>query len=464
MLNVSSCKKTQNGGKKMGQGSYGCVINPPLECKKSQLLRANSFEINNDYISKIIKTKYSDVAFSELNLGIKLYNLDKEYKYFVPYINACYFKPQKHPDIIYVSENGKLVSSDPNSFDKSAVSDLTFDVKTDISSNIIREHKTKCVLKKGVDYLNLIGPIAGDTLSSIIVHHKSNNKYLFIKNNYWYIFTYLITGLNILHNNKIVHKDIKPSNLIIDFQYNISKNLTQKITQKRPPQKTQKINKTKKWNHSKGHPASIVNCKVRYIDFGLAIVLNKRKYSDSDLISLLANGTMYYTPIDIFAIKILYKLIKKGYNPSDKDFLYNMMTKMIHTYQKNREYYHYEGIRNNYLKLEEKSEHSSFKKEPLNNYYLTPSKYEKIFKYILELYNTDKLQNKIISFIYAWDIYSLGIVFAKIIVKNNIKDSDFTNLVLRMIDLNPETRITLTELLKNSSYKENMSNILNLDY
>jgi hypothetical protein len=96
-------KKIYYGGKKLGQGSYGCVVTPPLKCKNTQLLRRNVFNINENFISKIIKTKFSIEAFTELNIGIKVYNLDLESKYFVPFINACYFKPQKHQDIIYLS-------------------------------------------------------------------------------------------------------------------------------------------------------------------------------------------------------------------------------------------------------------------------------------------------------------------------------------------------------------------------
>jgi serine/threonine protein kinase len=436
-------KKNQNGGKKLGQGSYGCVISPPLKCKNSQLLRNNKFDINNDYTSKIIQTKYSDVAFSELNIGIKLYNLDKSYKYFIPFINACYFKPQKHPDIIYLSPDGKNISYDPDSLDEYSDIKKYSEIKSDISSRIIKEHKTKCVLKKNLDYLNLIGPIAGNTLSHLLMSSKTNNENLFIKHNYWYIFTYLIKGLNIMHNNRIVHKDIKPSNLIIDFEYDTKSNI--------------------ELDDSKSYLENVINCKLRYIDFGLAIILNKRKYNINDIILLLSNGTMYYTPLDIFGIKILYKLIKRGYDPHDKDFLYNMMTKMIHTYQKNREYYHYEGIRNNYLKLEDTSHHIH-KKENISNYYLTPVKYEKIFKYIIDLYKTNKLESKITNLLYAWDVYSVGIVFSKIIVKNNINDENFTNLILKMIEINPENRITVNELIKDNNYKEHLSKVINLNY
>ena len=117
-------KKTQiannkNGGSKLGQGSYGCVISPPVKCLTKKLLRKHKIEQNESYVSKIIDTKYNEVAFSELNIGNKLLLIDKDHNFFAPFMNACYFTPQRHPDIIYLSQNGRHISSSPDSSDLS---------------------------------------------------------------------------------------------------------------------------------------------------------------------------------------------------------------------------------------------------------------------------------------------------------------------------------------------------------
>ena len=44
----------------------------------------------------------------------KINNIDIKHNFFVPFINACYFTPQKHNDIIYLSADGKIISSDPD--------------------------------------------------------------------------------------------------------------------------------------------------------------------------------------------------------------------------------------------------------------------------------------------------------------------------------------------------------------
>lgn len=426
MVNKTHKKKTYYGGKKLGQGSYGCVVTPPLKCKSSQLLRRNTFDTNNNFISKIIKTKFSIEAFTELNIGIKIYNLDMDSKYFVPFINACYFKPQSHPDIIYLSANGKVVSSDPSSIDVD--SDIYSIEKSDISANIIKEHKSKCVLKKNIDYLNLIGPIGGDTLNNILLHRKN----MFIKHNYWFIAKYLIHGMYILHTNKIVHKDIKLSNLIIDFYYD---------------------------EESKTH---LKDSKVRYIDFGLSVSLNKKKYEENEINALLLNGTINYTPLEILAMKILYKLKKRGHNPHNKLFIFDMLKHMINNYEKNRDHFNYSGIKHNYLIPENKLHNRDHNKN--NNLdYLTPFRYEKVFKYILDLYKNGNIDSKINNLFYGWDIYSLGIVFAKIAIKSNVKDQDFEELIFKMIDINPEHRININDLYKKIKTFNDKCKI-NIDY
>ena len=500
MVKIKVTKKNLKGGKKLGQGSYGCVVNPPLKCLNKQLLRDNSFEMSDEYISKIIKTKYSDVSFAELNMGVKLNKIDMKHNFFVPFINACYFTPQKHNDIIYLSADGKIISSNPDDTNSDSSESYHTDIefRTDVSTNIMKQNKNKCILKKNNDYINLIGPIAGDNLSNILLNHKNISKINFIKNNYWYIFSYMVKGLSLLHNKNIVHKDIKPSNLVVDFKYFIDNhnhnfNLkthkthkTHKIYKKEQSEeskseitdiedteseyteskehksKNKKSNQNTKIKKSKRHyNKNVIDCRIRYIDFGLSLNLNKRKYKTDEIISLLTDGTLYYTPLNILAIKILYKLINRGYDPLKKDFLYQMMLKMGKIYQKNRDYYHYEGIRNNSFNFSDNSESSSssssiFSEVKSKNYYLTPAKYESVFKMILDMYKHNTLNSHIIDFLYGWDVYSLGIVFAKIAIRANIKDKDFKNIIFKMIELNPKNRITVNEITKIPQYINNI--------
>ncbi len=413
-------KQNQIGGEKLGQGSYGCVIRPPVRCNNNNL-RKGTYEISDNYISKIIKTKFNDVAFSELNIGQKIFNIDKNHYYFVPFINACYFIPQKHQDIAYINKNGKTLSNTPDANYVNEITDynlLNFiDYNSEIPENIIKENKNKCLLKNDLRYLNLIGPYGGENLSNILITKKSSH-IEYIKNNYWYIFTYLVNGLNLLHKKNIVHKDIKPLNIVVSFNY----------------------------ENDFENELPIINSKFRYIDFGLTIHLNRKKYTSNDMSDLLSDGTHFYTPMNIFAIKFIYKMIKQGYDPYSKDFLYRLMTKVGKIYQKNRDYYHNEGIRHNYFQIN-KSSYSHSHSYNNKSYYLNPFKYEKIFKSMLEIYKNNKIESNIQNYLYGWDIFSLGITLSKIYIKAGINDSKFKNIIFRMIEQEPEKRITIAELL-----------------
>lgn len=416
----------QKGGKKLGQGSYGCVLSPPVKCLNNTPLRKNFFEYNENYISKIIRTKYSDVAFSELNIGTLLHSIDKHHNFFIPYINACYFTPQKHSDIVYLEKNGINISTNPKSL-KSKIKSDESNSESEIASDIIKNNKSKCVLRDTDDYLNLIGPIAGDNLGSIFLTSKSSDKISFIKNNYWYIFSYLVHGLSLLHKKDIVHKDIKPSNIVIDFNY---------------------------FSSMSYYNLPIMTCRIRYIDFGLSLVLNRRKYSSSEIMELLMNGTHYYTPLDILALKIIYKLLKRGHNLDDKDFLYQMMLKSGKLYQKNRDYYHYEGIRSNYFKYSNDTESLSDK-----SFFLTPTKYEQVFKIVLDIFKQNKMDTKIHDFLYGWDIFSLGIVLAKICIKCDIHDPELKKIIFKMLEPNPLKRININDLTRSYNYVKNINSL-----
>jgi hypothetical protein len=193
-----------------------------------------------------------------------------------------------------------------------------------------------------------------------------------------------------------------------------------------------------------------IESKFRYIDFGLSLHLNRRKYTMKDIDELFSNGTHYYTPMEIFAVRVLNKLISHGHDVNDDDFLDLMYLKTEKVFQKNKDYYHYEGIRYNTFKTKNNSESK-------RNYYITPMKYETIIKHILDLYKNGQLEYYIPNLLKAWDVYSLGITFAKIIIKCNIHDTELNNIIFGMINLNFEKRLTVSQLvkMKHSSIKLN---------
>jgi serine/threonine protein kinase len=442
--------KKKNGGAKLGQGSYGCVITPPINCLDNQLLRNHKFENNEKYISKIIDVRHREVAFSELNIGNKIFSIDRKHNYTIPFINSCYFTPQKHQDIIYLSKDGKNVSSSPDSSrDSNSIlstdSSESFDIKGSLPTNILKENRDKCILSKTKEYLNLIGLNAGNNLSYILNLDKNSSKIKFMQKNYWYLFSYMVHGLYLLHNKNIIHKDIKPSNFVVDFNYQD----LNKIKKKESGEIDTICNKSSSSNCS----LPIINNKFRYIDFGLSVIVNRRKYRFNDIGELFNHGTHYYTPIEIFGLRSLYKLVNHSYDVHDIDFYSLLLLKVNKVFEKNKDHYHFEGIRNNNFHFKDDIEDKN------KNYYITPLKYETILKRLITLHKNDQIPEMLPMFLKGWDIYSLGITFAKIAVKCNIIDPEFKNIIFKMIDLNFEKRITINELKKDPHYIENIDNL-----
>ncbi len=415
------------GGAKLGQGSYGCVITPPVKCLKNPYLRKSNFSIDDSFISKIIDTKYGEVSFSELNIGKKILSIDEEQNFLVPFINSCYFTPQKHIDIIYLKQNGRYVSSSPDSTELSDSIDdeESSSFKGSLPTKIIKENKNKCILSMEKDYINLFGINGGDNLNNILNLDKEHSRIKFVKKNYKYIFSYMIYGLYLLHTNNVIHRDIKPSNIVVSFEY-LNDIIEIKDT------------------HKEYENRPLIDTKFRFIDFGLSLFLNRRKYIMNDIIELFSNGTHYYTPMEIFAVRIISKLIKKHPNETN-NYLDLMLLNTNKIYQKNRDYYHYEGIRNNFFR--NKNEKTDLNQKE-NIYYLNPNKYENVFKHILNLYKNDKLEKMLPNILKGWDIYSLGITMAKIIIKCDIHDNEMNNIIFKMLDTNFEKRITIQQLAK----------------
>ena len=101
---LSSLKtKKQSGGKVLGEGGFGCVISPPLKCKKKFL--KEPYSIDENYISKIVEYDEEDTdVWNELNLGKILLKIDRNQRYFSPIVNGCFLHKQKkrNNDIAYL--------------------------------------------------------------------------------------------------------------------------------------------------------------------------------------------------------------------------------------------------------------------------------------------------------------------------------------------------------------------------
>uniref|UniRef100_A0A6C0E9A0 Protein kinase domain-containing protein n=1 Tax=viral metagenome TaxID=1070528 RepID=A0A6C0E9A0_9ZZZZ len=419
----------QMGGKKLGYGAYGCVISPPAKCVHYPNLRKTEYKLDNNHVSKLINFKHNQSAFLELNIGQKLIGIDPKHHHFSPYFNGCFFSPQQNKDILYLNPDGTNVTSSPlitkiSSLSESSESNrrTTKNKNTSlIKSQLNKEYRNKCILNLDNTYLNLIGPYGGSTLTNILSYQKNNDLVAYINNNYWYISIYLIKNIYILYRNKIIHRDIKPSNVTVKFSYINNESIA--LLKSQP----------------------FDSCRVTLIDFGLARELKKNKYSYEEIKDYVSQGTSHYIPIEIFAIRTLIKLIERGYDSNDDSFKTSMVHRVEAKIKRNREYYHHEGIRDETFK------YMNNKGGP-SNHFITSKKIDKIIDYVIALHAQNKLAKHIDELLYKWDVYSLGIILAKIALKYSIDDKEFISLIFDMIRLDPDKRISIQKLVKHPKY------------
>lgn len=390
--------KTQIGGKLLGEGGYGCVVSPPLKCNKPFF--KIPYSIDEKYVSKIFEYDEDDEdVFNELKLGNKLIMIDPYQKYFSPIINGCNFIKQKHPDIQY------LISK-PN-YDSTSSTDKKSD---------------KCSIFNDVEYLNLISKNAGIDFD-VALRSKNLDIINFIRANYITIFKHLCSAVELLHKNSILHRDIKTLNTMIDYKKDRNK------------------------------------ASITIIDFGLSMTMNK-KFKFTDLYNLTYFGTDYYKPLEIIIINYMLKVLKKNKYQEPIDFKRQVLKRVFDNYKyiaKDIEqdfYFTQNGFKykGNILDKNIKSSH--------NLKYGNKNLINHLYNYLYKDYINQKLLTNLTAiqdknnFIYKWDIFSLGLMFAEIIVKAKINDEKAFKLVNNMVNPLYFNRYTIKECLDDPLFRD----------
>jgi serine/threonine protein kinase len=397
-----SLKEKQQGGKLLGEGGFGCVISPPLKCKDKHF-SSIPYSIDSKYISKLVEYNEDedDEIMAELKFGEKLVRIDPTQKYFSPMINGCNFYKQKSNDIEY--QYYKPVENSNNS---------------SYNSNI----NQKCKVYEDQEYLNLISKNAGINIKEAL-NSKDPNILVYFKNNYINIFKHLCNGIKILHKNNILHKDIKSLNLMFNYNQNIDK------------------------------------AKITIIDFGLSDELNKDKYSLTDLYYFVASGTENYKPLEIIIIYNILSVLKKNKYKEASNFKKVVIDKIVKIYKNISENYSrkYFFTKNGFL----------YKNNTLNKNIQKETKYgvdieqiEMIFdKIYKELIDNIFIKNLMYHqrYITKWDIFSLGLVFAEIIVKSDINDDKAFAFVNNMVNPNYWERYDINQCLNDPIFKTDLN-------
>ena len=332
-------KKNIKGGAIIGQGSFGCVVSPNLKCNPNDS-RTN--------ISKLIINKSDyDEEIKALNI---IKPVDPTMKYILFPIDTCKLNRNlKDKFISCISCNNKDLQQ----------CDLNVKDQFDENNNPAK-----------INY-NIIMKYGGNDL----YHLNKTQTELFIKN-FEYYFKYLLSGIKHFHSNNILHRDIKPDNIVIN---------------------------------NKG--------EIRFIDIGFIHQLSKNDFNTfDDILDLLSARTIYYRPLNLDMIE--FYIYGKYYNKPKISF-----QKFKQKWQTtDREDKYDETIKSILKNMFERKNYNTISKK-LN------SKLEKIYNNFSEKFIKNHMKSEILK----WDIYSLRVTFFEMYKKLNMSNIKLKNLVKPLI-------------------------------
>jgi serine/threonine protein kinase len=386
-------RKIHKGGRYLGEGSFGCVVTPSIYCPNSRINTKKYSGISSTFrepVSKLIK--YADEQVdTEITIANILKKIDPKQKYFLYVIDNC--KIQKVPKNRSNVASVRFIDDELSSFRKLENKKLD---------------KNYCDIDLSLNPINLIIPDGGYDFQNIIEAYN-NQKYkdtqeykvckLFItdfKNQ----FRYLLNGLYKLHQIRIVNRDIKKENLMIDWD---NKDKTQ--------------------------------VRIKYIDFGLSEILTS-KYCSS-IHNIHAQGTAEFISPEI----IIASILRDNYN-YNHDYLINKITKQMRdtTIKICKE------LKLDYSNLEEVNKKILFSMlDDFKNKTILP-------KY----FGTD--ENKFNGYVQKTDVYALGLTIYEVIqeyskdskLKKNLK---LMNLLKNMIEFDPEKRLNILQCIQHPYFK-----------
>jgi len=383
------------GGKYLSKGSFGCVVKPAIGCKDSM-----STENLGNYVSKIIREPDYHLN-NEIDISNVLQKADPLKKYFITITKIC--KLDSIPDNRTNLAEAILLSKKKNNF-----------TLTNSRSGIDKNKTCPLDLKKNP--VNLIMPYGGYDLDKIIRYTKFTTTSktmpkmvkLFIDNLKKNV-KHLILGVINMHKNRVVHRDIKQGNILLDLDTTKTKLL------------------------------------IKYTDFGLSEFLTANYITKYENIHL--RGTAQFYSPEIIAVKTIYTEWSHINNP---------------TYVKNK--FFANSDESNVKKLTVKV----LEDNKLYNDYLNIR--SELFDRIKQLFDSSNIlpiyfgtdNNKFNGYLQKSDIYALGATIYNSL-KEYIKYNDSTytiepllkDLLYKMMDMDPNIRYNAVQSLNHPYLAKN---------
>ena len=409
------------GGDKIGEGSFGCVITPPIPCKD------NSIKNNKSYVSKIIKANNKrdyDDTMHEILLGSLFKKIDPDSKYFTFIFDYCQIKkPISRPDFKTL-KSGQAIS------------------------NKVTKNKQFCYTTEKDKTYNLIQKNAGLNLDDVLVYSKYKSERSIIKSRMKSIVRHMIIGLRKCHKIDIINHDIKADNMgiriennnpyVTYFDFGLSEDIRKLDTSSYEEISTSVY----------GTPGYI--SPDMYVLSKLVKTLYKEEFSS--LVSganrkRLINKIYQEIKEDEDSIHIkklgLYKSTLKIPSVKDSGYKSNKSSNKINSLSDNSSN---NSSTNSSIKSTTKS--TSENKEALVSYQETKELYDLFIKLIYKNELLPKFYKKFNGIKHKYDVYALGITFFKISKFSGFEQSDtFLDLLRNMLHYNPLKRFDINQCL-----------------
>ena len=443
---MSTNLSPQNGGEKLGQGGFGCVVRPAIACRRKQQPPPNSVS-KITYVIPGYESDYED----ELHMLKRIRIIDPDQKYFISVFDECELDTR-------VTSNRNPKDLVEVSFDDEDLEE--FSVRSSEPKYISRMKKQAiqqkyCLVDSDLEPRNQIQVFGGYGLDEITqeVHPKIYNA---IRKKYKSVVRHLIHGLHVMHHNRIAHRDIKEFNMLGMLAPTPNtpqkKNTPARRTTNKRQAKTADKKQATTTNKSKIHKRSQRQTKiqspdnplVRYIDFGLSEFINPGQ-DEGGIRNFHWSGTDGYIPIEYLILYYMRDYINTyGISTtSQPDNKKRIIDKVCDRYERKYKSF-YEDIHvEQSLMSPTRTTHSFFNTDEISKIFdrLVKSLSDGTF---YKLQKTDYT-----GLVYKSDVFALGITLAFIRRYYRLQhDRKLKNLITKMIKISAEDRPTTLECLQ----------------